>query len=152
MTATASMSASTDSVAMVSKSHCTNSRYRPACGFSPRHTGSDVVAFERGAKRADVLSGKTGQGNGQVKSHADIATTVVLETIDLAVGFIAAFSREYFQVLKHRRVDGGEPKRAEDLAGGLHHPFTWDHDLGQVVAKTLERSWLNQRHGAFLRS
>ena len=40
MTATASMSAKTESVPIVSKSHCTNSRKRPACGFSPRHTGA----------------------------------------------------------------------------------------------------------------
>ena len=40
ITATASISANTDSVPIVSKSHCTNSRYRPACGFSPRQTGA----------------------------------------------------------------------------------------------------------------
>ncbi len=39
-TSTVSMSATALSVPMVSKSHWRNSRYRPFCGFSPRHTGA----------------------------------------------------------------------------------------------------------------
>src|SRR5688572_19064925 len=47
--------------------------------------GGNVVALEWRAERADVLCGKAGQGHGEIESQTDIATAMVLETIQLLV-------------------------------------------------------------------
>jgi len=65
----------------------------------------DVIALEWGPQNSDVLGCESSQRHRQIKSHPNIATTVVFETEHLTIGFVAAFSRQDFSVLKRRRVD-----------------------------------------------
>ena len=100
----------------------------------------DVIALERHAQLADVLGGEAGQRHGQVEPHADLAAAVVLELVELLVGFVAPLAGEDFQVLQRRRVDRAEAERAIDLLGRGDQPLARDHRLGQIVAKAFERA------------
>ena len=111
--------------------------------FSPRQTLRDVVALERRAEFADVLGGEAGQRHGEVEPQADVAAAVVLEAVELLVGFGAAFAEEDFEVLEGRRVDRAEAVGAKDAAGRVHDLLARQHRLRQVVAEALERPGLD---------
>jgi hypothetical protein len=68
---------------------------------------------------------------------------MVLELIELLVGFLAPLARENLQVFQGRRVDGGKAVPAIDPPRGLDQPLARDHGLGQIVAEALERPRLD---------
>ena len=68
-----SASASTLSVPIVSKSHCTNSRNRPLAGRSPRKTEPIAYRLKGTPELVDVLGDEPGQGHGQVEPEGELA-------------------------------------------------------------------------------
>ncbi len=66
------MSEALASVPMVSKSHWTNSRYRPRCVFSRPPDRGNVIALEGEGDLAQVLGREARKGDGQVKPHGDV--------------------------------------------------------------------------------
>ena len=70
--------------------------------------GGDVVPLERRPQLVDVLGDEAGQGHGQVETQPHVASAVVLELIELAVGLFAPLAGQDLQVLQGRRVDGAE--------------------------------------------
>ena len=88
---------------------------------------ADLVSLEGYSQRLDVLGCEAGKRDGQVKSHADRATTMVLEAIQLAVGLIGALANQDFQVFQRWCIDRTEAKRTVDLASCLDQLFTRDH-------------------------
>jgi len=78
--------------------------------FAAPHRG-DVVAFERRAQLADVLGHEASQRHRQIEPHADLAPTMILEPVQLAVRLVAALAGQHFQVLQRRRIDGTEAVR-----------------------------------------
>ena len=111
--------------------------------------GGDVVALERRAQLADVLGGEAGQRHGEIEPQADVAAAVVLEAVELLVGFVAAFAGEDFEVLERRRVDRAEAVGAKDAPGRVDDPLARHHRLRQIVAEAFERAGLDERtwHG-----
>ncbi len=98
----------------------------------------DVVALEGRAQLVDVLRGEAGQRHGEIEPQPDPALALVLELVDLLVGFFAAFAGENFQVFQRRRVDGAEAVGAIDPPRRFHEPLAGDHRFRQVVAEALE--------------
>ena len=107
--------------------------------------GGDVVALERRAQLADVLGGEARQRHRQVEPHAHLTAAVVLEAVELLVGFLAPFAGEDFQIFQGRRVDGAEAVRAIDPSGRVDQPLARDHRLRQVIAKAFERAGSDHR-------
>ena len=107
----------------------------------------DVVALERRAEFADVLGGEAGERHGQVEAEADVAAAVVLEAVELLVGFRAPFAEEDFQILECRRIDRAEAVGAKHAPGGVHDRFAGEHDGRQIVAEALQSARLDGRAG-----
>jgi len=72
--------------------------------FAAPHRG-DMVPFERRPQLAPVLCGKASQRDGQIESHPHFPTSVVGETVHLAIGFFAPFAGQNLQVFERRRID-----------------------------------------------
>ena len=109
--------------------------------------GGDVVALERRAQLADVLGGEAGQRHGEVEPQADVAAAVVLEAVELLVGFRAALAEQDFEVLQRRRVDRAEAVGAKDAPRGVDDLLARHHRLRQIVAEALERAGLDAGDG-----
>ncbi len=110
--------------------------------------GGDVVALERRAQLADVLGGEAGQRHGEVEPQADIAAAVVLEPIELLIGFRAPLAEQHVEVLECRRIDRAEPVRAEHAPRDIDNLLARQHGLRQIVAEALQGAGLDGgRHG-----
>ena len=107
----------------------------------------DVVALERRAEFADVLGGEAGERHGEVEPQADVAAAVVLEVVELLVGFVAPLAEEDFEVLERRRIDRAKAVGAIDAPGRVDDLLARHHRFRQIVAETFERARLNERHG-----
>ena len=108
-----------------------------------------MIALERRAELADVLGGEAGQRHGEIEPQADVAAAVVLEAVELLVGFLAPLAEQDFEVLERRRVDRAEAVGAKDAPGRVHDPLARHHRLRQIVAEAFERAGLDagSRHG-----
>ena len=80
-----------------------------------------------GSQAVCVLGDVARERYRQIEAHADVSAAVILELIDLPVRFLAAFAREYFKILQHRRVDRRETEAAKHAAGGFDQLFAGDH-------------------------
>ena len=112
--------------------------------------GGDVVTLEGRAQFVDVLRGKTGQRHREIEPQPDPPLAMILEAVELLVGFLAALAGEDFQVFQGRRVDGAEAVGAIDPPGRFHEAFAGDHHLRQIVAEALQGAGGNKaffRHG-----
>ena len=69
---------------------------------------------------------------------------MILEAVDLLVGFLAALAGENFQVLQGRRVDGAEAVGTIDPPGRFDEAFAGNHRFRQIIAEALERARRDQ--------
>ena len=100
----------------------------------------DVIPLERHAQLVGVLGHKPGQRHRQVESQADPTPAVVLELVELFVGFVAALAGEDFQVFKGRRVDRAEAVGAIHPPRRVDQPLARNHRLRRIVAEAFERA------------
>ena len=95
-----------------------------------------MVPLERQAELLLVLSDEAGERHGEVEPQADVATAVILEFIELLVGFVAPLAGEDLKILEGRGVDRTKAVAAIDPPRGLDDPLPRHHRLGEVIAET----------------
>src|SRR5262249_23578420 len=84
------------------------------------------------------------QRHGQVEPQSDVASAMILELVELPVGFVTSLAGEDFQVLESRRINRAEAIRAINSLGGGDQPFARDHRFRQVVAESVEGAGLDE--------
>jgi len=70
----------------------------------------DVVPLEGSPEGINVLGHEACQRDSEVKPQADVTPSMVLETIELAICFLAPLAGEDLQVFQRGRVDRAETK------------------------------------------
>ena len=111
----------------------------------PPPDGCQVIPLEWQPQFVHVLGGEPGEGHGEVEPHADVAATVILEAVELLVGLLASLAREDLEVFQRRRIDRREAVRPVDPPRDVENPFPHERLRGQVIAKSLERAWLDHK-------
>ena len=105
---------------------------------------ADVIPLERSAQRLSVLRGKACQRNGQIKTQGNIAIAVILKTVELLVGLIAAFAEQDFCVFERRRIDRAESVTAVHGPRGIDQRLARDHRIRKIVPESLEGPGFDQ--------
>ena len=115
-----------------------------------------VIALEGRAEDPDVLGAEPGKGHREIKPQADVPAAMILEAVELLVGFVAPLAGEDLEVFKGRRVDRHEAVGAVDTPGNVENVLAYKRLRRQVVAKALERAGFDEGagfgHGAALPS
>ena len=97
-----------------------------------------------------MLSGEPGQRHREVEPHAHVPAAVVLELVELLVGFRAPFAQQNLQVFQRRRIDRAEPVGAKHAPRRVDDPLARQHGFRQVIAEALQGARLDaiDAHGS----
>src|SRR4029077_8925770 len=81
---------------------------------------------------------------GEIEPQGDIAAARIGKAVELFVGLLPSLAQQNLRVFESRRIDGREAVGAIDAPGDLEQALPRYHQLGGIIAKSLERSWLDE--------